>query len=143
MATCVGVSTDSEFISQLNEKIPETEREYLQLASYTRMLFGVSIPKELEMLEVQHLGTRKGKTYIVIWLWCKAQKLSRQLCKWAESDRLIKLLDILMIFVWSRSTEHVQGLLRGRPSDTYAAYTLQFLKTLSLKTMQYQRAVGK
>ena len=139
MATCDGVSINAEFINQLNEKVPETDREYGELEPYTKS-FKIAIPEELEMLEVQPLRRRKGKTYIVIWLWCKARKSSRQLRKLAESDRLIQLLDILMTFIWSKSTEHLQDLIQIWPYDTY---TLQFLKTLNLKTVEFQRAVGK
>ncbi len=94
-AICAGVSINAEFIKRLNEQIPKTDREYFKLRPCTG-LFEVGIPNELEMLEVQPLGRRKGKTHIVIRLWCKSQKSSRRLCKLADSDRLIMVVRLCL-----------------------------------------------
>src|SRR6218665_1479905 len=134
MACCSGVSTDADFFERLNEKIYETDREYGELQPYIQS-FGVEIPKELEMLDVQPLGRKRGKEHIVVWLWCKSHKSSRQLCKLAESDHLLKLLDILITFILTKGTQRVYDLLRSFSRDTLP---LQFLETLRLKTMVSQ-----
>lgn len=139
MATSAGVSTDAEFIKQLNEKISETFMEYSELAKYIES-FDIEIPKELEMLEVQPLERRRGKEHIVIWLWCKSQKSLRQICKLAKSDELIKLVDILMTFLWLRGAENLRNLLHSFRCDTLP---LQILKTLRLEPKQFHRTVGK
>ena len=138
MARCFGVSTEAGFFKRLNEKTFDTGMDFGELEPYIQ-LFGVAIPKELEMLEVQPLEKRRGREDIVIWLWCKSQKSLRQLCKLAESDRLIKLVDILMAFIWSKGTEQLHDLLQR---FSCGKLPLQFLNTLTLKTTQFQRAVG-
>src|SRR6218665_2534308 len=139
MARCSGVSTEADFFKRLNEKIFEAGADFGELDSYIR-LFGVAIPKELEVLEVQPVGRKRGKEDIVVWLWCKSHKSSRQLCKLAESDKLLKLLDILITFIWWKGTQRLYDLLRSFRYDTLP---LQFLKTLRLKTLQFHRTIGK
>src|SRR6218665_845661 len=127
MASCSGVSTDAEFFKLLNEKISETDRDYVEKGLYIRVC-DIQIQQELQMLEAQPLGRRRGKEHIAIWLWCKSNKTSCQVWKLAESDHLLKLIDILMAFFWSKSTQRVNDLFKSFP-DTYS---LQFLKTLSV-----------
>lgn len=132
LATCSGVSTDAEFITRLNEKISETTKQYTELEKSVEP-FDVKIPKELEILEVQPLGRIRGEERIVIWLWCKSKKSLRQFCKLAKSDQLLRMLNTLMAFVFLKGTEH-----RIR-----STLSLQFLKKLSLGTMQFQSTFGK
>lgn len=140
MATCSAVSTEGDFEKRLNENIFEVQREDTELKQWCTELFDVEVPNELEMLEVQHSGRRNEREYIVIWLWCKSQKSSRQLCELARADQLLKRLDILMTYIWSKDTKTLNNLLLALRQDTLL---LRFFKTLNLETTQFQRAVGK
>lgn len=135
MATCARVS-DGEFTKRLNELISKNELEVSEVG----LLFNVNIPKELEMLAAQQLGVRKGKENIVIWLWCKSPRSSRQFCELKKSDKLLKRLDALITWILSESTHNLLQLLASLRHDTRVP---QFLKTLSLDTMQFDREVGK
>lgn len=148
MASSSGVSTNAEFVKRLNKKIPLT---FIESRSQDQCIgsFYVEMPNELEMLDVQLLGTRNGQENIAIWLWCKSQTSLHQLRDLAESYRLMKLLDILMTLVWSKCTEE-NSYLTEDPFNLIPRFitfcdkqSLQFLKTLSLETIQFQRTVGK
>lgn len=133
-AIAVGILTDGDLTKCLNESISKIQGENNALRR-CKEVFDVEIPKELEILDDQYLGRRKGKECCVIWLWCKSQKSLCKLCKLTESDQLFKRLDILM-----EDTEYRSKVLESLSKTTFV---LKFLKTRRLDTMQFQRKVGK
>lgn len=133
------VPTSAEFIKRVNEKIAELNADY---SEHLNKLLELDKLEALEVLKVKQLGRIKENESSMIYLLFKSQKSLRKLQKLyiMESVKLLKRFDILINCLNSKDT----GSLRQLSWSFHCKKeSPEFLKGLTIDTIQFQKEVGK